>query len=216
MRLPSSSRLKAAALDAAARGWRVFPLAPGTDRPAVRDWELKATNDEDKIITAWNHGPYNIGLVPCASSLLVLDLIPAAPGERPPLRHRSAGVNDGADVLAVLTDRLGARFPFDTFSVATPDRGLALYFTHPQGRPCPQASATPDSPLGWHIAIRSSGTFVPLPGSIVTDGSYEIAHDGPARPWPAYLAKHLSGSPASPTCLHQDTSRHEAGGVPHH
>ena len=33
------------ALDAASRGWHVFPVIPGDKRPAVRDWEARATTD---------------------------------------------------------------------------------------------------------------------------------------------------------------------------
>jgi hypothetical protein len=41
--------LLAAALDHAACGWSVFPLRPGDKRPAVRDWETRATTDPDRI-----------------------------------------------------------------------------------------------------------------------------------------------------------------------
>lgn len=88
---PPRQTLKSAALAAAARGWRVFPLRPGTTTPAVQNWQQKATSDPEKINTAWDHGPYNVGLAPCPSGLLVLDLVPAGPGEHPPLRHRSPG-----------------------------------------------------------------------------------------------------------------------------
>ncbi|MFI5749052.1 bifunctional DNA primase/polymerase [Streptomyces sp. NPDC051644] len=196
---PLRHELKTAALAAAARGWRVFPLKPGTITPAVQNWQQKATTDTEKINTAWDHGPYNVGLAPCPSGLLVLDLVPASPGEHPPLCHRSPGIQDGADVLAALTDSKGARFPVETFSVITPGRGLHLYFAHPQGH-CPRASVGTDSPLGWHVAIRSAGSFVPLPASITSQGTYEIAHPGPVGAWPDYLARHLPASALSPTC----------------
>ncbi|MFE3558377.1 bifunctional DNA primase/polymerase [Streptomyces sp. NPDC059193] len=198
--LPSRQTLKAAALAAAERGWRVFPLRPGSLTPAVPDWQRKATCDPERISNAWDHGPYNVAAVPCPSNLIILDLVPARPGERPPLRLRSAGIHDGADVLAELTESANARFPFEVFTVATPGGGMHLYFTHPPQGPCPQASTGTDSALGWHVAIRSAGTFVPLPGSVVADGAYEIAHDGLAGRWPAYLARHLSSGPTSKEC----------------
>ena len=34
-----TKRLQASALDAASRGWQVFPLRPGTKIPALRDWD---------------------------------------------------------------------------------------------------------------------------------------------------------------------------------
>ena len=44
--------LASAALDAAARGWPVFPVRPWAKIPAVTDWENAATTDPDRI-TAW-------------------------------------------------------------------------------------------------------------------------------------------------------------------
>jgi hypothetical protein len=206
---PPRQTLKSAALAAAARGWRVFPLRPGTTTPAVQNWQQKATSDTDKINAAWDHGPYNVGLAPCPSGLLVLDLMPASHGELPPLRHRSPGIQDGADILADLTDKERARFPVETFSVLTPGRGLHLYFTHPRGR-CPQASLGTDSPLGWHVAIRSADSFVPLPVSTTAEGTYEIAHPGPVSAWPDYLARKLPAAASSRTCPGRTATQQEA------
>src|SRR5215207_4963274 len=43
--LIATKRLQASALDAAGRGWHLFPLRPGTKVPAVRQWEHEATTD---------------------------------------------------------------------------------------------------------------------------------------------------------------------------
>ncbi|MGW0673477.1 bifunctional DNA primase/polymerase [Streptomyces sp. NPDC002746] len=45
---PPRQTLKSVALAAAARGWRVFPLRPGTTTPAVQNWQQKATSDPEK------------------------------------------------------------------------------------------------------------------------------------------------------------------------
>lgn len=198
-RLPSRHFLKAAALDAAARGWRVFPIAPGGTEPAVRDWQQRATSDPDRITRAWRYGPYNVGLMPCTSQLLVIDLIPARPGERPPRRFQGPGVHDGADVLAALTEEAGARFPTETFTVGTPQGGIALYFTHPQG-PCPAPSPGTDSALGWHVAVRSADCYVLLPGSTTADGAFTLVHDAPTASWPEYLAARLPDSTSATGC----------------
>ncbi|MET8538872.1 bifunctional DNA primase/polymerase, partial [Streptomyces sp. NPDC005065] len=42
-------RLLRAALDAAELGLRVFPLRPGDKRPAVTEWESRATTDRERI-----------------------------------------------------------------------------------------------------------------------------------------------------------------------
>ncbi|MEU1827167.1 bifunctional DNA primase/polymerase [Streptomyces abikoensis] len=198
---PPRQDLKAIALDTAARGWPVFPTKPRSTDPAVRAWRQKATTDFEPINRAWDHNPeYNVGLLPCPSGLIVLDLIPARNLERPPLTHRAPGVHDGADVLAALTEAAGARFPTETMTVMTPGGGIQLYFQHPQGRPCPQASPGTDSPLGWHVAIRSADSYVLAPGSVTPDGPYSIGHDASPAPWPSYLASHLSTSLTSEHC----------------
>ncbi|MFB6437222.1 bifunctional DNA primase/polymerase [Streptomyces sp. NPDC056411] len=40
------------ALDGASRGWRVFPLLPGSKYPAVANWEPRATTDTDRLAVA--------------------------------------------------------------------------------------------------------------------------------------------------------------------
>ena len=37
----------------ASRGWAVFPLAPGTKRPAIKAWEHRATTDPKRIKGCW-------------------------------------------------------------------------------------------------------------------------------------------------------------------
>ena len=51
--LIATKRLQASALDAASRGWHVFPLRPGTKIPAVRHWEHEATTDPERIRDLW-------------------------------------------------------------------------------------------------------------------------------------------------------------------
>lgn len=46
--------LKTAALAAAGRGWRVFPLRPNSTAPAVRDWRARATDDAERIARCWD------------------------------------------------------------------------------------------------------------------------------------------------------------------
>ncbi|MER5889683.1 bifunctional DNA primase/polymerase [Streptomyces sp. NPDC001941] len=201
-RLPSRHFLREAALDAARRGWRVFPLQPGGTDPAIQDWQHRATSDPERIIRAWKYGPYNVALAPCTSGLLALDLLAARPGQSPPRHAQGRGVHDGADVLAVLTEQAHARFPADTYTVTHPDGGFSLIFTHPAG-PCPQASPAEatDSLLGWHVCIRSANSYVLLAGSTTSKGSYTLAHAAPLpAPWPGYLADHLAGSPVSAHC----------------
>ena len=56
------------ALAAADAGWHVFPCAPGSKRPALREnWQDLATTDAGRIRAWWARQPYNIG-VACGPS----------------------------------------------------------------------------------------------------------------------------------------------------
>ncbi|GAA3085909.1 hypothetical protein GCM10020000_85550 [Streptomyces olivoverticillatus] len=112
----------------------MFPLRPGGTEPAVRDWRSRATTDPERIARAWGASPYNVGIAVCASGLVVLDLVAAAPGERPPLPYRRLqGVVDGADVLALHVENEEARWPTETFTAAGPG-GDALVLRPPRGQ----------------------------------------------------------------------------------
>ena len=85
-------QLRTAALLYASRGWHVFPLIPGTKRPACpghpaarcdrsdpwcrhghTGWEQRATTSDARIRRAWSSRPYGIGIACGPSRLLVID-----------------------------------------------------------------------------------------------------------------------------------------------
>ncbi|MFD6540635.1 bifunctional DNA primase/polymerase [Streptomyces goshikiensis] len=178
-------RLKRAALAAAARGWHVFPLRPGSVVPAVEDWAGRATTSTWRILRCWDAGPFNVGIAVCASGLRVLDLVPAVAGEEPPEPYRLPGVTDGADVLAVLLEQHNARLPVETHCVAGPGGQLQYYFeaeagTCPAGRP---------APLGWNVEVRCTGGYVAAAGSVTPDGPYTVVHGGDPRPAAGWLRR---------------------------
>ncbi|HEY3477914.1 MAG TPA: bifunctional DNA primase/polymerase [Streptomyces sp.] len=200
-----------AALDAAARGWHVFPLRPGTKRPAGhpedrcpgtgrcagghRTPEQRATTDPDKIRAAWTHAPYSIGVATGPSGLCVLDLDTAKPGEDIPQRWAAAGARCGEDVLAVVADEAGRELPGDTLTVRTPSGGLHLYYRVPAGVVLRNTSGERGQGLGWKVDTRAWGGYVVGPGTVTDAGRYEFVWDGPVAELPAWLVDRLTPAP---------------------
>ncbi|MBV9161981.1 MAG: bifunctional DNA primase/polymerase [Pseudonocardiales bacterium] len=209
--MSTASPLLSAALAAAARGWRVFPLRPGLKRPALhgydhcphtgpcqathQGWEQRATTDPARIRAAWSAGEHNIGLATGPSGLVVIDLDAAKPGDTPPQPWDQPGIRDGQDVLAAIAEQAGQPLPVDTLTVATPSGGLHLYYQAPQGAPLRNTAGTA---LGWKIDTRAHGGYVLAPGSIVDGHPYAIVYDTEPAPLPGWLAERLRPAPLPP------------------
>jgi hypothetical protein len=200
MTQPRSHDQLITALDAASRGWHVFPLIPGDKRPAVRDWENRATTDPDRITRCWAHGAYNIGIATGPSQLVVIDLdTPKTPDDTPPAAWALPGVSDGASVLAVLCERHGQPFPCDTHTVRTGRGGLHLYFTAPtDGEPLRNTAGDKGNGLGWKVDTRAAGGYVVAAGSTASGRPYTTVHHAPAAPLPGWLATLLRPAPLPP------------------
>ncbi|GAB2947467.1 bifunctional DNA primase/polymerase [Nonomuraea sp. NPDC049309] len=183
------------ALAAAARGWHVFPLTPG-DKVPLKGWKWKEhhTTDPDTIRRFWGRTPYNIGIATGPSRLVVIDLDTPKPGERPP--YDRPGVNDGADVLALLCEEAGRPLPLETFQVRTRRGGTHLYFAAPEGRTLGNTSGAKGQGLGWLIDTRADGGYVVGPGSHVDlpdgTGTYDAIHTTDPAPLPTWLAERLT------------------------
>lgn len=202
--------LLAAALDAAGRGWHVFPLRPGAKRPALhhadrcprtgscqdghQGWEQRATTDPGRIRSAWAHGPFNVGIATGPSGLVVIDL-DTDKGELPPPPWNVPGVRDGQDVLAVLAEQAGQPVPLETFTVATPSGGIHLYFRAPSGVELRNTEGEKGKGLGWRVDTRAHGGYVVAPGSILDNGPYTVVVDCDPAPLPGWLVDRLSPAP---------------------
>src|SRR5690606_31011773 len=69
----NTSKLNAA-LDAAARGFRVFPLRRDTKLPWQEGWQQAATTNKEQITEWWRENPnYNIGIA-TGNGTLVVDI----------------------------------------------------------------------------------------------------------------------------------------------
>ncbi|MET8575496.1 bifunctional DNA primase/polymerase [Streptomyces sp. NPDC005012] len=200
-----SDDLMNVALAAAARGWHVFPLRPGTKRPALhgetvcprtgpcssghRKWEQRATTDPDRIRAAWSHAPYNVGIATGPSGLLVVDL------DKP---KSETDTPDGAASFKALCERHGHPVVV-TRTVRTASGGAHLYFAAPSGTRLANTAGT----LATLVDTRAHGGYVVAAGSVV--GGHRYAVDGPAllRPVPPWLLSllalpHPTNRPAPP------------------
>jgi hypothetical protein len=183
-----------AALGLARRNWRVFPLRPGDKRPAVRNWETRATADPERITRAWTAGPFNIGIACGPSRLVVIDLDRPKPGAVPPPACRQRGIRDGGDVLAMLCEALDQPLPVDTYTVRTGSGGTHLYFTAPAG----VAMRNTAGRLGWLIDTRAAGGYVVACGSTVAGRTYSALADVEAMPLPGWLTDQLTEPEPTP------------------
>lgn len=211
METPTADLLATAALAAAARGWHVFPLRPGTKRPALhghadcprtaacveahQGWEQRATTDPARIQAAWSRAPYNVGLATGPSGLCVIDLDTCKPGETVPADWAQKGVACGEDVLAVVAEQAGQELPGDTLTVRTPSGGLHLYYAAPADAELRKTEGDRGNGLGWKIDTRAWGGYMVAPGSTIDGRAYEVLADREPAPLPDWLVDRLAPAP---------------------
>ncbi|MFC7906614.1 bifunctional DNA primase/polymerase [Streptomyces nigra] len=188
-----------AALNAAARGWHVFPLRPGSKRPALhgekscthtgecsgghRKWEQRATTDPDRIRAAWSRAPFNVGIATGPSGLVVVDL-------DTPEHKGSSDAPDGAATFGALCERAGQAVP-DTYRVRTTSGGTHLYFTAPAGVRIGSTAGT----VAESVDTRGWGGYVVAAGSILPAGQYEALSAPETVPVPSWLQSILQPAP---------------------
>ncbi|MEH0472233.1 bifunctional DNA primase/polymerase [Streptomyces sp. B21-097] len=191
-----------AAVEAAARGWYVFPLRPGTKRPALHGstccpgtgvcagghvkWEQRATCDPDRIRATWSHGPFNVGIATGPSRLVVVDL------DMPKTNH-SSDAPSGATTFAALCERAGHAVP-DTYRTRTASGGEHLYFTAPDGPRLTNTAGT----IGPLVDSRAWGGYVVGAGSTTPAGTYEALCGREAGALPGWLHEILRPVPVGP------------------
>ena len=166
----------------ASRGWAVFPLVPGTKRPAIREWEQRASTDPDRIRRCWYEARFGIGIATGPSGLVVLDLDPAATDDGP----------DGAAGLTTLAAARGVALA-PTFTVATPRGGTHLYYRSPPGVRLRNTAGT----LAPRVDTRAEGGYVVGPGTVLPGGGYELVDDTDPVELPAWLVQALTTRPAA-------------------
>jgi len=182
-----------AAAELAGHGYRVFPCRPGDKRPAIDQWEQRATSNPGHVRQAWTerYRGANIGLACGPSRLVVVDL--DTHGTLPPDWSGLGGLVDGRDVLAQLCEWAGQPWPSTRLTV-TPSGGWHLWFTAPEG---PELRNTAGL-LGPMIDTRAAGGYIVAPPSTIGGCRYELADDQPPAPLPAWLHRALLPAPPPP------------------
>ncbi|WLW53247.1 bifunctional DNA primase/polymerase [Streptomyces sp. YU58] len=191
-----------AALEAAARGWRVHPLQPGGKASALHGerscprtgecadrhakWETRATTNPGRIRTAWGAGAFNVGIATGPSGLVVVDL--DVPKEKN--GKGSSDAPDGATSFAALCERAGQSWPA-TYTVRTPSGGLHLYFTAPPDVHLPCTART----VAANVDTRAWGGNIVAAGSTTPQGVYKVTDDHPAAILPDWLSQRLQTAP---------------------
>lgn len=141
------SRLGAAAIGYAQRGWHVFPLQPRGKHPLIKGGGgfLAATCDVEQVRAWWTQHPgANIGLWPGQSGLVILDL-------------------DGPEGAAA-AEQLGAlAVPTLVCTTGREDGGRHLYFRRPE-------FPVSNCDLAPKLEVRGDAGYVILPPSIHPTG----------------------------------------------
>ncbi len=155
-----------AALDAAGRGWHVFPVA---GKVPVGKWTRQASDDPEQIVAALAGTSYGYGIACGPSHLLVVD------------EDRPGG-------FAAFAASIGQAIPA-TFTVAT-GKGAHFYFRADPGSDLGNA---PGPLAAFGCDIRGRGGYVVGAGSPHPNGGrYRVAADLPAAGLPDWLAEALT------------------------
>ncbi len=208
--LPTAVRARVAGwLLLAERGWHLFPVRAGDKRPAIRNWQHRASPDPARLLEFYRHRPsFNAGIACGPSGLFVVDADTPKPGQ-PEIRYVS-----GVQVLAELAAARAAELP-DTFTVSSPSGGQHRYFTAPAGLVLGNTCRA----LGPLLDTRGAGGYVLAPGCRLAPrpaaprrpghpgGSYELLDDTDPAELPTWLHQALTehrptavSAPAEPSC----------------
>lgn len=159
-----------AALDWAARGFRVFPLQVNSKDPLDISWTVHATADPVAIRQWWTdpvlgtERDYNIGFL--TTDWIVPD-IDTKRGKK------------GLETMCALG------LEWDTLTMRTPSGGYHQVYRGLEGRIVGQ------SPLGPGVDLRSHNGYVVAPGSTLDGVEYRVEIDLPPAPFPEDLRAKL-------------------------
>lgn len=162
-----------AALAMAARGFRVFPLVPNSKKPAIKEWQKRATTDEATIREWWALRPFNIGIA-TGQGLVGIDL----------------DVKEISDGRAVFQSWGYELADLASFVVRTPSGGYHVYY---EGDARNSASS-----LGAGVDVRGEGGYLVGPGSRIGAATYEIVCGSAPGLLPAGLVQRIAAARPRP------------------
>jgi hypothetical protein len=173
------NNLVEAALSYAAKGISIFPCKPRTKEPLIKEWQNRATTDEDQVRAWWGQWPEaNIGIITGAGNgFIALDIDEG--GEE---TLKKNGWNTPLSVMVKTAD------------------GFHAYFKHPGGY---IKNRTGDNALDSGVEVKGDGGYVMAVPSIHPDTgeSYEYIlspDDAGIAVCPQWLLKAIrNGSGAS-------------------
>lgn len=178
------------ALNAARRGWSVFPAQPADKRPhpLLGDWRGRPTSDIPTIVAWWQAWPAaNVAVACKPSGLLVIDCdTPKRPGDP-----------DGLDEYLSACRRWGASTTtlFDTHIVATGSGGLHFYFQWPAGLHAQGARLHGCVNVDIRCNGGEHGNYVLGAGSVTHKGPYLVEHERDPAPCPGWLGQLVADPP---------------------
>lgn len=157
------------ALQYAGRGWRVFPLQPGSKFPFKGSHGLKdASTDPFQVERWWSQHPLaNIGLATGWHSPTADEI---KRGVIPP--NIIVIDCDGAEGIAEFQRDCALIGIAKTLIARTPRGGLHYYFVLPSGQQLKSVNAPRKRKGGPGIDIKANGGYVLLPPSVVGGRSY--------------------------------------------
>jgi Bifunctional DNA primase/polymerase, N-terminal len=179
---PAVGRKEAAAHDAAARGFDVFPIRPyvhpgknatpeqllaaakAAKAPLVANWQNLATQDPRQVGAWWAEWP-DANLATTTDRFIVVDVDPR---------------NGGKDTFALL--RTTQDFP-DTLTSNTQSGGQHWFYVLPYGVRVKGGTHK----LGQGVDIKSRGGYVLLPGSTIEGRAYAWCDERPIALAPQWL-----------------------------
>ena len=173
-----------AAIDYAHRGWPVFPIIPGTKKPATARGFHDATTDTATIHKWFSGHPRGLAVATGAAGLVVIDIDPCDgirinnTGPRPELEIIGT---DGWGSWLSLAHRHGGETP--TMEVGTPSGGAHLWFLAPEGDPI-KCSA---SRLAPGVDVRGVGGYIIAPPT----AGYSLDVDLAPAPLPVWMCRLL-------------------------